>query len=233
MALVYGPTIPGYTNGLTFYIDAVKPQSYPGSGTTWYNMINEAPNCALANSPTFNNTPPSTNFTFDGSNDYVNIPGGTSAITLGNGNLAWTVSVWIKTTTAVNGLGQGSILSNSSGGPVYSMMGVNAGTIVYWTYQNDAWAQKLGSATVNNNIWHMLTWVNYTNYTMDMYVDGVLDANVANSTSGNNNPVDTIAGSWAGVYAGSIATLSIYKGTALTASQVSQNYNALKSRFGL
>jgi hypothetical protein len=68
---------------------------------------------------------------------------------------------------------------------------------------------------------------------MDMYVDGVLDANVANSTSGNNNPVDTIAGSWAGVYAGSIATLSIYKGTALTASQISQNYNALKSRFGL
>lgn len=68
---------------------------------------------------------------------------------------------------------------------------------------------------------------------MDMYVDGVLDASVANSTSGNNNPVDRIGGSWAGYYNGNIAALSIYKGTALTAAQVKQNYNALKSRFGL
>jgi hypothetical protein len=233
MALVYGPTIPGYTNGLTFYIDAVKPQSYPGGGTSWINMINGAPNCTLTNGPVFNNTPPSSNFTFDGSNDYVEIIGGTSAITLGNGNAAWTVNAWVKTTTAVNSLGLGSILSNSSGGPVYSMMGINANKIVYWTYQNDAWAQKLGSTTVNNGAWHMLTWVNYTNYTMDMYVDGALDANVANSTSGNNNPVDRIAGSWAGYYNGSLAALSIYKGTALIAAQVLQNYNALKSRFGL
>lgn len=233
MALVYGPIIPGYINGLTFHIDAIKPQSYPGTGTSWFNMIKDAPECLLVNGPTFNNTPPSTNFSFDGSNDYVQINGGTGTITLGNGNLAWTVNAWVKTSTTVNALGAGSILSNSSGGPVYSMMGVNAGKIVYWTYQNDAWAQKLGSATVNNNAWHMLTWVNYTNYTMDMYVDGVLDANVANSTSGNNNPVDRIGGSWAAVYNGSIATLSIYKGTALTAAQVLQNYNALKSRFGL
>ena len=231
MALNYGPIIPGYTNGLTFYIDAVKPKSYPGSGTSWSNLVKNAPGCLLTNDPTFNNTPPSSNFTFDGTNDYVEILGGTSAITLGNGNLAWTVNAWVKTSTTVNGLGLGSILSNSSGGPVYSMMGVNANKIVYWTYQNDNWAQKLGSATVNNNAWRMLTWVNYTNYTMDMYVDGILDASVANSTSGNNNPVDRIAGSWAGVYGGSIAALSMYRGTALTAAQVLQNYNALKSRF--
>ena len=230
MALVYGPIIPGVTNGLTFYIDAIKPKSYLGTGDSWYNLIYNAPTCILKNGPTFNNTPPSTNFTFDGTNDYVEILGGTSAITLGNGNLAWTVSVWTKTSTTVNSLGLGSILSNSSGGPVYSMMGVNANKIVYWTYQ-DGWSQKLGSTTVNNNAWHMLTWVNYTNYTMDMYVDGILDASVANSTSGNNNPVDRIAGSWAGYYNGSIAALSMYRGTALTAVQVLQNYNALKSRF--
>ena len=233
MALIYGPIIPGYTNGLTFYIDAVKPQSYPGTGTSWVNMIKGAPDCLLVNGPVFNNTPPSSNFTFDGSNDYVQINGGTSAITLSNGNIAWTVNAWIKTSTTVNDLGAGSILSNSSGGPVYSMMGVNNGRIVYWTYQNDAWSQKLGSATVNDNVWHMLTWVNYSNYTMDMYVDGILDTSVANSTSGNNNPVDRIGGSWSAVYNGSIATLSIYKGTSLTAAQVLQNYNALKSRFGL
>ena len=232
MALTYGPTIPGVTTGLTFYIDAAKTQSYAG-GTAWNNMIKGAPDCILTNSPTFNNTPPSTNFSFDGSNDYVEILGGYYAVTLGNGNAAWTVNAWTKTTTTVNSLGAGSILSNSSGGPVYSMMGVNSGKIVYWTYQNDAWSQKLGSTTVNDGNWHMLTWVNFANSTMAMYVDGVLDTNVANSTSGNNNPIDRIGGSWAAIYNGSIATVSIYKGTALTAAQVLQNYNSLKSRFGL
>ena len=232
MALNYGPIIPGYIDGLTFYIDAVKPQSYPGSGSSWNNMIYGAPNCVLTNGPIFNNTPPSSNFEFDGSNDYVEILGGTSAITLGNGNIPWTVNVWTLTSTLVNGLGLGSILSNLSGGPVYSMMGVNENRIVYWNYDG-GWIQNLGSTMVNDSNWHMLTWVNYNDYTMDMYVDGLLDANVTNSTAGNNNPVDRIAGSWAGFYAGKIATLSIYEGTALTAAQVKQNYNCVKSRFGL
>ena len=228
MAFGNGPKI--VTNGLTLCLDASDRNSYPGSGTTWFDVSGNK-NCALANSPAFDPTNGGS-IAFDGADDYANIPGGQTAITLGNGDVAWTVSAWIKTTTAVNGLGQGSILSNSSSGPVFSMMGVNASKMVYWTYHS-GWYQSLGTKTVNDNIWHMLTWVNYTNYTMDMYVDGVLDLNIANSTSGNNNPVDTIAGSWAGLYAGNLATLSIYKGTALTAAQVLQNYTVTKSRFNL
>jgi hypothetical protein len=168
-------------------------------------------------------------FSFNGSTNYLTIPN----TTLGNGNIPWTVSCWMKTTTTTNSLGQGSILSNISGGPVYSMMGVNNGKIVYWTYQNSAWTQKLGvGKTVNDGNWHMLTWVNYSNYTMDMYVDGVLDSNVANSTSGNNNPVDVIGRSWAGYFPGSIASLSRYN-RALTAAEVRQNFNALRGRYGI
>jgi hypothetical protein len=168
-------------------------------------------------------------FSFNGSSDYLTIPN----TTLGNGNVAWTVNCWMKTTTTTNSLGQGSVLSNISGGPVYSMMGVNNGKIVYWTYQNNEWTQKLGvGTTVNDGNWHMLTWVNYANYTMDMYVDGILDSNVANSTSGNNNPVDVIGRSWAGYFPGSIASLSRYT-RSLTASEVQQNFNALRGRYGL
>lgn len=173
----------------------------------------------------------SNTFSFNGSSDYITIPN----TTLGNGNIAWTVSAWIRTTTNVgNTLGAGSVLSNSSGGPVYSMMGVNSGKIVYWTYQNSAWVQKLGTGTtVNDNVWHMLTWVNYTNSTMDMYVDGVLDSNVPNSTSGNNNPVNMVGASWAAYYAGSISQLAIYNGTALTATQVFQNFSASRGEYGV
>jgi hypothetical protein len=111
------------------------------------------------------------------------------------------------------------------------MLGVNSGKIVYWTYQG-GWVQKLGVRTVNDNNWHMLTWVNYSNNTMDMYVDGILDVNVANSTSGNNNPVDVIGRSWAGYFPGSIATVSRYT-RSLSAAEVQQNFQALRGRYGI
>ena len=168
-------------------------------------------------------------FSFNGSSDYITIPN----TLLGNGNIPWTVTAWIKTTTTATGLGGGSVLSNSSGGSVYSALGVNSGKIVYWTYQNSAWAQKLGvGKTVNDNAWHMLAWVNYSDYTMSMYVDGVLDSNVPNSTSGNNNPVDRIGGSWARYFPGSINILQRYT-RALSATEIQQNFNALRGRFGV
>jgi len=168
-------------------------------------------------------------FIFNGTTDFITIPN----TTLGNGNIPWTISAWMKTTTTVNALGQGSILSNANSGPVYSMMGVNSGKIVYWTYQSGAWAQKLGvGKTVNDNNWHMLTWVNYNNNTMDMYVDGVLDSNVPNSISGNNNPVDRIGGSWNSRFLGSISSVVRYT-RALSAAEVQQNFNALRSRYGI
>lgn len=200
-----------------------------GSRSTTQSLVDlTGTNTLTTNSLTYST---SNTFSFNGSSDYITIPN----ITLGNGNIAWTVSAWIRTTTAVgNTLGAGSVLSNSSGGPVYSMMGVNSGKIVYWTYQNSAWTQKLGTGkTVNDNVWHMLTWVNYSNSTMDMYVDGVLDSNVPNSTSGNNNPVNMVGASWAAYYAGSISQLSIYNGTALTATQVFQNFSASRGEYGV
>ncbi len=167
-------------------------------------------------------------FSFDGSTGSISI----TNTTLGNGNIPWTVSAWVRTTTNAATLGTGPILSNSSGGPVYSVMCVNSGKIAYWTYQSGAWAQKLGvGTTVNDGAWHMLTWVNYNNYTMDMYVDGVLDSNVPNSTSGNLNPVDMIGSSWSSKLIGTIGALSIYYDRSLTATEVAQNYNALRGRY--
>ncbi len=182
-------------------------------------------NTITASSLTYNS-----NGTFSfGGGDFITIPN----TQLGNGNVQWTINAWVNTTTTVNALGLGSVVSNSSGGPVYSMMGVNNGKIVYWTYQNNAWSQKLSTGkTVNDGVWHMLTWVNYANNTMDMYVDGLFDFNVANSTSGNNNPVDRIGGSWAGQFVGSIASVSRYT-RALTATEVNNNFTALRGRFGV
>jgi hypothetical protein len=111
------------------------------------------------------------------------------------------------------------------------MMGVNSGKIVYWTY-HDGWYQSLGTKTVNDGNWHMLTWVNYSNYTMDMYVDGVLDVNVSNSTSGNNNPLDIIGGSWAARFNGDIGEIQI-NSKSFNLNEVMQQYNATNLRYDI
>jgi hypothetical protein len=57
--------------GLVVNLDASALESYPGSGTTWYDMgYGNTHNAALHNSPTFNS---SGYFNMDGSNDYFTI----------------------------------------------------------------------------------------------------------------------------------------------------------------
>lgn len=146
----------------------------------------------------------------------------TPNINLGNGSLPWTVSAWVKTTTTTDGLGNGSILSNQSSGPVTSALSINAGKIAYWIY-GGSWNRSLGSTTVNDNNWHLLTWVNNSNSTMNMYVDGVLDGVVSNSTATNNNPVDIVGASWSASFSGTIDDFRIYH-SALSSSEVLDLY---------
>jgi hypothetical protein len=224
--LVHSPKI--ITNGLVLALDAANPKSYPGSGTTWTDLSGNGNNGTLVNGVGYSGDNLGS-LVFDGVNDRVTTP----TINLGNGNIPWTCSAWVKTATNATSLGAGSVLSNSSGGPVYSMMGVNNGKIVYWTYYSAAWQKKLGvGKTVNDGTWHLLTWVNYSNYTMDMYVDGSLDSNVANSTSGNNNPINIIGASWAAAHSCNISQVSTYN-RALTAQEIQQNFNALRGRYGI
>jgi hypothetical protein len=60
------------TNGLIIQLDASNATSYPGSGTTWFD-ITSTNNGTLTNGPTFTSSAPKY-FNFDGVDDYVNIP---------------------------------------------------------------------------------------------------------------------------------------------------------------
>ena len=70
----YSPHI--VTDGLVLCLDAANPRSYPGSGTTWYDLSGNGYNCELANT-TFN-TNHGGSIDFDGTDSYgafdTNIP---------------------------------------------------------------------------------------------------------------------------------------------------------------
>jgi len=113
------------TTGLVYYWDAGIANSYPGSGSSWYDLSGNGRTVTLYNGPTYSTTTGG-QLSFDGSDDY----GLMTTFNLGNGPTPWTISAWVRTGTSADGLGAGSILSNSSGGPVYSSLCVTTQLIL-------------------------------------------------------------------------------------------------------
>ena len=165
--------------------------------------------------------------TFDGTDDFISIP----TYTFGNGS--WTLNMWVKADDFVNY----NLMSNSSGGPVSNAFGAYANKIFYYNY-NGAWQGQSGNTTLSTNTWYMLTWVNYAGAsasagTMKMYVNGIADSSAFNSYTTNGGPCNVIGKRWGGTpFNGNISGVSINT-KSLSDAEVLQNFNAIKSRFGL
>jgi hypothetical protein len=168
---------------------------------------------------------------FDGVDDRILLEGSTMNAWILNSAPSWTVNAWVRTPSgsfgsAVNGgYYYGPILSNTSGGPIYSTFQINGGTIAY-THYNGAWLTKYGTTVVNDGNWHLLTWVNSSN-SMNFYVDGKFDGTGASNISGQGW-LDAIGQATSNYFIGDIASLQINQGKAFTADEVLQNYNATK-----
>jgi hypothetical protein len=228
MGTNYGSIIPGITNGLTFYIDAAKRTSYSGTGTSWLDLSGSGNNGILTNGPFHTGFGKTGSFSFDGVDDIVSI----NTYTFGNGN--WSVSMWVKaSSTSLNNY---ALLSNSSGGPVTNAFGIHTSKIFYRNYDG-VWRDNYGNTTVVANMWYMLTWVNYVGAsanlgTMQMFLNGSSDSGVFNSYTTNGGPCNAIGRNWFTHFNGEISNLRIYN-RSISSSEVLQNYNATKVRFGL
>lgn len=218
------------TGSLSYYYDAGLTSSYPGSGGTVYNFVGSV-NGTLQNGAGYS-TAGGGSFTFDGSNDRILLDNANYSILLYNGNVNWTVHAWIRTTSTADGLSQNPILSNTNGGPIYGSLDTNGGRQAYWVYPSNVsgWRQFKGNIVVNDNVWHLLTWVNNSDYTMNFYVDGVYDTQVGPTNSGNNNPMDVIGGGLGASFLGNIGLVAVYY-NAHPLSQVLQFFNSTRQRF--
>jgi len=214
-------------SGLVLYLDAGYTPSYPTTGTTWNNISGVSGNTGtLTNGPTYSSLNGGS-IVFDGVDDFISIP----TYTFGNGD--WTLSMWVNAVVLGS---SGTLVSNSSSGPVSNQFGIAGSKIVYWNYAAP-WQYNNGNTTLSANTWYMLTWVNYagasnTLGTMQMFVNGVSDSSIFNSYTTNGGPCNAIGKNYTQSFNGKIATTQIYN-RSLSSSEVTQNYNAQKSRFGL
>jgi len=223
----YGGAI--LTTNLRQMWDAGNIISFLSGTTSTYDLVSDSVTGTTQNGVGFSNGYGGF-WNFDGTDDRIILG---SSITMGNGSTGWTISAWVKTTTNVNGLGQGTIISNQSGGPVYSQLCINSGKICYWVYKT-SWVQYTGNTNVNTGNWVNLVWRNNASNTMNFFVNGNLDGTVSDSSIGGptTNPLDSIGRSWTSTFAGDIALIMIHR-AALTQNEIIQNFNAHRNRFGL
>ena len=213
------------TNGLVLNLDTANPNSYPGSGTTWTDLSGNGNTGTLTNGPTFSSANGGS-LVFDGTNDFIDFTSDSNLLP----TAGLTVSAWFKTTVAdiwlVNKTSNVStngyvLISNGAGNMQFAVNGILVTTPSVIT--TGAWINIVGTWTPSTSLL--------------MYQNGALvNTNTTSIPASITNPSITleIGRNVAGTdnWNGNLSQLSIYN-RALTAAEVSQNFNATRSRYGI
>jgi hypothetical protein len=235
-----GPNI--VKDDLLIYIDPSSPNSYYKlqQGTILKDISGKGNNTSLVNSPTFS-TSVGNMFTFNGVNQYIDC-GNTSQLQITEG----TISVWVNATSGNNSF-RGVITKQNAWGlflidnvlcafdwgnylatcPSCNInagirsTGINLGTNT-WTHVAMTFGETVGvvlPGPPNNNV--------------VIYVNGIPVLTTTILHSDHSAPIQFAGANYVGQYmVGSIAQGIVYN-RVLTSSEILQNYNSTKSRFGL
>jgi hypothetical protein len=216
------------TNGLVLDLDAAKVASYPGTGTAWYDISGNNNNGTLINGPTFSGIGKQASIVFDGVDDFVS-GSGTKLTTQG------TIITWFKTSNTYtnNYLFSLPFASGGSNGFDLGFGGTTAFRGVLATTVSQAILTY--TTTYSDNNWHMGA-LTYNGATATLYYDGVArtSASITGSLLQTVNGEFNVArfGSYGAYVAASISNVTVYN-RALSADEVSQNFNALRGRYGI
>jgi hypothetical protein len=217
---------PVVTTGLQLYLDAGNASSYPGSGTAWTDLSGNNRDGTLTNGPTYSATNGGS-IVFDGSNDYVQCTGSLTVT-------AATFVTWIKR-NGNQGAYDGILFSR---GAVTTGMNFSSYSNQLGYHWNDAsntynWSSGL---VVPDATWCMIA-VSVTSTTATAYLCQTSGTTTATNTVNHSSSllddikiaVDDAAARY---FNGNIAIAQLYN-IALSAGEVSQNFEADRARFGV
>ena len=223
------------TDGLTLNLDAGFLPSYPRNGTTAYNLGNSIDG-TLTNTPSFSSDNGGT-WRFDGTDEYISL--GPS------NNIGWdvdnlTLEVWIKSADTGGGSNQWCAFIGTRYGKDIQIgrysNGRNLGILA--TTNNSNINLPDSGVEVFDQQWHHCICV-FDEGIFYVYVDGILEQTYSNRAGQSLTPSNSTFGvggsphpSSPRFFDGDIPIARIYN-KSLSATEVLQNYNAQKSRFGL
>ena len=234
---------PVVDSSLVLWLDAGQTASYSGSGATWTNLISNGISGTLTNSPTFSSSNGGF-FVFNGTNQYVGL-GSSNAIT-GDNQTAFTLEVWVNyTSTTPDRLIH---IQRGSGGLNSALLSMVIN--VNQTITTTGYLQFVTRNSTNTNVEYLVSNGNYnlvgkfqnfvatiTGTSRALYVNGVLVASDTvtglPSVTGNTDPANlAVQPGLTNFFNGSMAVAKVYR-RALTADEVTTNFNALRNRYGV
>jgi hypothetical protein len=213
------------TANLSMYLDAGVTSSYPGTGTAWTDLSGNGRNGTLTNGPTYSSADGGS-IVFDGTNDFVQCTGSITAT-------AATFVSWIRR-NGTQGSYDGILFSRGT-----NVTGIQ--------FQSSNQLSYMWNGAVNTYTWQSglivpdLTWcmvaVSVTSTAATAYLcqsSGITSAiNTVSHTSTTLDDIKIGQEDFGGrFFTGNIATAMIYN-RALSADEIQQNFNALRSRYGL
>ena len=235
MSTVHGGQGSIITQGLVLRLDAANPRSYepPYTSTTWKDISGNGNDGTLTNGPTFNSANGGS-IAFDGSNDYVDC--GTNNSLKITGSL--TLSCWISSSASTGTYICKSILVfGAPNQKVYEIGVLN--NVTYFQLGNGTTNSSISvsAASILDNKWHYVTatWDGTTNTNgLLIYYDGVIVSQGTSPINTIQQTNDTLQIGYGRRFPfnGKISSTQIYN-RALSATEVLQNFNATRARFGI
>ena len=235
MGLAHSPSI--ISDGLVFYLDAANTRSYSGSGLT-VNVLVGSKTGALTNGVGFTNSN-NGSFTFDGTNDFIDL-----STNLDTGN-NFSVFAWIYPTNINirnHIIGNSFTYTGSNGWSMATATNYNGtSNNFYLAIGADVALQSAYNESIIRNTWNYIggTVLN-GGENIILYVAGTaVTSNFVEILATNTityNTQDMAIGRRVSTnqeyFIGRIAQVNIYN-RVLSATEILQNYNATRKRFGL
>lgn len=224
MSVNYNPKI--VTDGVVLYLDAGNTKSYPGSGTTCTDLSGNGITGNFVNETTYDGGNGGS-IVFDGVDDYVNLGDTTILNNTLNGATNWSICYWINATANGRILDRGNIGEDQTGGLELLTNSIARNNTNGGTASMDAGVVGLG--------WMNISLVRTNSLLATWYLNGHPRNNVQMTESYDGSGIWKIgrrAFNTATMYQGKLAQISIYN-RVLSASEIAQNFNAMRGRFGL
>jgi len=215
--------------GLLFHLDAGNASSYSGSGSTWNDLAGSGLTTTLYNSPTYNSA----------NGGYLSFVPGNSQYAQTSASLPtqtrFTIEVWHYYDGTYTG-GQPCIVAEyfQNGVINYLLGSLNTSPPQLQTGFYAGWYITPAGYTLPANGWYHLVGT-YDGTVVTLYVNSVsTTTNTITGTPQSSGGGIRFMRRWDNpdYWGGGLAVVRIYNG-ALTASQVTANFNSQRSRFGV
>ena len=218
------------TDGLVLNLDAGYVPSYPTSGTTWYDLSGNGNNGSLVNGVLFNSDG---YLDFDGTDDYLSLGSGASSLVQGKTALTMGILFKMDSLADLRGL-IGTLNYNCS-----RNLGLVASTdtLRFYNDTNSCW-----NIAIPNSI-QIGEWLfavgTYDGTTTRLYgikdnnMDQVSGTTKSGATNTFNSDFRVMGNQYSQYFTNGQCAQAFVYDRVLSESEILQNYNAIKGRFGL